>query len=613
MLQIPLHSYRTLLVFLILLGVKSTFAQNFDENDTYFNHLQTVNGQWEKYETVSPKGSIDFDSDADRIQLHLRLVSNYLKESSPSKLNEEQLAKRSSLLDALAGYAEDKVFPNNKYHLTRRPYFIDEEDVYCAVGYLISYSGHDELARKISAEHNYDYVADIKTEGLLAWADTHGFSVNELKWIQPGYPPTVTLDSLSNGTNGTVRELYADNSAGRMLFAGDFSTVDNLPCLNIGYWQNNQLSCLGGGITGVVNEIASNQNDVYVFGALEYNGDVYPVAMYDGTNWSYINIPNREGAVCTAALGLASTMEVSISHSSIPGQQEIWLFDGTWERQALVNGIVLDVNLSPYGKIFAGRFDSVNYFFPGVDTTILANNFVVKEYSVDNWYSVSGEISDTVNVIKTVGSTVYFGGTSSWITGNPVCVARLLNNTLQPVITAGYFADTAVSINSIEYANTGSDLVIGGNFTITPMVGTYGKNLAKYNLVLNSMYALAFLDEPVHDIVLYDDELYAGGVFQTNLYSQNLNHLLRFSPLAGVDEAAQSDEVRISPNPFTDEIHIEGATAGTYYTIMNVAGQVLRQGKLENESISGLHDLPKGSYVIRLASNGSFTTHKLMK
>jgi len=43
------------------------------------------------------------------------------------------------------------------------------------------------LAKKISAEFNFDYVKNIKTDGLLEWASTAGFTVDELKLIQPTY------------------------------------------------------------------------------------------------------------------------------------------------------------------------------------------------------------------------------------------------------------------------------------------------------------------------------------------------------------------------------------------------------------------------------------------
>ena len=36
-------------------------------------------------------------------------------------------------------------------------------------------SGFNDLAQNISQEHNYDYIADIKTIGVPEWAQNHGF------------------------------------------------------------------------------------------------------------------------------------------------------------------------------------------------------------------------------------------------------------------------------------------------------------------------------------------------------------------------------------------------------------------------------------------------------
>ena len=81
-------------------------------------------------------------------------------------------------------------------------YFIDDFGVHCAVGYLIEQSGNGDLALEISEKFNYNYIEDIPSSKMLDWAEKFGFTVDELKWIQPGYPPVQTLNQLGNGTNG---------------------------------------------------------------------------------------------------------------------------------------------------------------------------------------------------------------------------------------------------------------------------------------------------------------------------------------------------------------------------------------------------------------------------
>jgi 16S rRNA (cytosine1402-N4)-methyltransferase len=57
-------------------------------------------------------------------------------------------------------------------------------------------SGCEELSRKIDKHEKFAYVKEIKAEGLAEWAKTNGFTVDELAWIQPAYPPNFVLADL---------------------------------------------------------------------------------------------------------------------------------------------------------------------------------------------------------------------------------------------------------------------------------------------------------------------------------------------------------------------------------------------------------------------------------
>jgi hypothetical protein len=164
------------------------FSINYKQNDTYFNHLYTVNKQWEFYKDACPKGKTSFKTDEDRIELHLKLVCNYLIKNTSNHLSKQQVKERYRLILSLLDYANKKEFPINLYHKNRQPYFIDHRGVHCAVGYLMQQSGNEKLAQQIKQEHNFDYIKDIKTPGVAEWATQYGFTINELKWIQPGYP-----------------------------------------------------------------------------------------------------------------------------------------------------------------------------------------------------------------------------------------------------------------------------------------------------------------------------------------------------------------------------------------------------------------------------------------
>lgn len=117
-----------------------------------------------------------------RIQTHLRYVLARLRARPATP-------QRTAALAALERYIEGGVFPRRTgdTYAGRRPRFVDDRGVHCAVGQLIADSGHPELARAIAAEHEYAYVPDITTPGLREWAAATGFTLDELAMIQPSY------------------------------------------------------------------------------------------------------------------------------------------------------------------------------------------------------------------------------------------------------------------------------------------------------------------------------------------------------------------------------------------------------------------------------------------
>ncbi len=123
-----------------------------------------------------------------RIQQHLALVEQQLREAPVDALTPAARRLRTRSLDELHRYWQAGVFPRNSGHPNqRRPYFIDAEGRPCAVGALIQRSGHEPLARRIDDAFHTEYVPNMPSAELLAWASVHGFSVAELALIQPSY------------------------------------------------------------------------------------------------------------------------------------------------------------------------------------------------------------------------------------------------------------------------------------------------------------------------------------------------------------------------------------------------------------------------------------------
>jgi hypothetical protein len=94
----------------------------------------------------------------------------------------------------LARYIERGVFPRrtDDGFGDRRPRFIDDRGVHCAVGAMIAETGSPELARAIARDDEYAYVRDMRSPELAAWAESNGFTIDELATIQPSYTPAPT-------------------------------------------------------------------------------------------------------------------------------------------------------------------------------------------------------------------------------------------------------------------------------------------------------------------------------------------------------------------------------------------------------------------------------------
>src|SRR5687768_2966444 len=101
-------------------------------------------------------GPIDqVDADRMRIQRHLEQVEADLRARPVDHLAPAQRAERRRNLDRLHAYRLAGEFPRNTdFSGQRVPYFIDDGDRECAVGYLVVESGDAALAARIRASEN---------------------------------------------------------------------------------------------------------------------------------------------------------------------------------------------------------------------------------------------------------------------------------------------------------------------------------------------------------------------------------------------------------------------------------------------------------------------------
>lgn len=178
----------------IIIATTVSFQTSIAEtkgNQTVKEQLENLNKFWKEKNFDEPifNEKIQFNGEVELIQLHLSLVEEKLRNKNLSNLSVEQKSNRMKCLNILNGYWTRGIFPKNTYHNQRTPYFIDNFETACAVGQLIISTGHEDFAKKVATESNYSYIFELndKYSELKNWADTYGFTIKELAWIQPGY------------------------------------------------------------------------------------------------------------------------------------------------------------------------------------------------------------------------------------------------------------------------------------------------------------------------------------------------------------------------------------------------------------------------------------------
>ncbi|MCB9677848.1 MAG: hypothetical protein H6737_22280 [Alphaproteobacteria bacterium] len=138
------------------------------------------------------------------IREHLLEVTATLRVETPDTLAPPVRARRLDALDALESYAWAGDFPDpgSGTPESRRsepprsfrpalpgprvPDFVDAAGTHCAVGYLMALDSPALVASIVESEDRA-FVLEMRTPGIAEWAADHGFTADELAWIQPTY------------------------------------------------------------------------------------------------------------------------------------------------------------------------------------------------------------------------------------------------------------------------------------------------------------------------------------------------------------------------------------------------------------------------------------------
>lgn len=607
---------KTFHLLIVTLSVcASSFASpiHSTEKVNAYDHLFDVNKEWRHHSYAAPNEITSFDTDISRIAFHLTLVEKTLRAETPASLDETTKLRRLQLLDELKGYAERRLFPTNLYHKERTPYFIDDFGVHCAVGYLIKVSGHPELSKTISSEHNYDYLRDIKTEGVKEWAEYYGFELSELAWIQPGYELTNTCTNFGDGFDGPVNVMCEDPANNRILIGGNYTTADNSACSGVAVLQNDQLSCLGSEMTGTVNSIhLENDGTVVACGNFSVGPTMHPIARFENNNWSYVSIPSRQNAIVLDATD-ESGFALEVVLKTATGTHEIWGMDelGNWTHEATADGPITSMDASSTQVAFGGDFDQVIIHGP-VDQAINGKNAIIRDLGNSAWTAPSGWISESVLDVAWIDSTFYWVGTCDQADQTTTPISYLGSNGQIQSWDQAYYALNGNAIEIRKIRAHDSRVLVSGQFAAGMMY--FGQSIAFLQVdqpLDQAPWAEPVVNVygPVNDFIYTAEGLNIGGEFTFAYQSSNLNNIARVDGTAGLTPI-EPIEVTTFPNPATEEVVIYTNSTVERATLINLRGEVV----LETGShLIDVSQIPAGMYVIQVETvHGEIGQGKLM-
>ncbi len=202
-----------------------------------YEQLASVNEQW-KYQTDVIPSMKNAEAkplaEQELLRFHLQETEKLLRSRNVSNLSATLQKQRAKNLNILHSYWNRGLFPINDMHEGRQPYFIDKNNTYCAVGYLMQHTGADDIAKDVKATQNYSYLKDITHPKLMNWVAHSGLNIDELALIQPAYGgefPPILLEMHYNNIGTDLNE-YIEIKQGN--YSSKFNTV-------LFYDQNNAL------------------------------------------------------------------------------------------------------------------------------------------------------------------------------------------------------------------------------------------------------------------------------------------------------------------------------------------------------------------------------------
>lgn len=518
-------------------------------------HMTEINAEWNAHADEFPDmdRTVSFTDEADRIATHLHMVRAHLAAHGSEGLSPDQGAARHALLGDLEQYADRGLFPRNMVLPYRNPVFIDPYGTACAVGQLMIESGASDLAMRIDDELELAYVREMDLPEIGTWATTHGFTADELAWIQPAYAPPIPWFPLGPGLDGPVKVLLR-LSNGDLLVAGTFSGTGDLELNNVAVWDGAAFNALGSGVQGYVNAAVEFEGNI-ILGGAELNG-YSDLAIWNGSEWEFNTVFDakyplihalhvHEGELYAAGefSGFAGIDDMVMRRTDVDWEAVEGVFNNTIHSLASHNGSLVaggaftgldGLNEPVLGHVAVLEGSSWTQLGNGLDATVLTL------LGVEGQLYAGGDL--IVNELPTFGMARMAAGASEW---------ELLMTDHENYISP-YGDRTAI----YALADRGENIVYGGSFMLGNF-GLFGTNIGiRYNEGGYSDPLIGLLDGKVNAVDALGTSITMGGTFQLNL-----PHIARTDLATGIQDRPEHLPLTFAPNPTVDLVAVQAPVA----------------------------------------------------
>lgn len=578
-------------------------------------HLMEVNKEWRIMDPHPIGGDrlVRFDDEAQRIALHLNLVCDHLRAAAPQGLSVEKQHARAELLDRLGEYAGRGRFPRNEVLPHRNPVFIDPHGTACAVGELMIESGDRALAERVSHDLNLAYVHDMHRTDVLEWAVEHGFTEDELAWIQPSYAPSHPWYGLGGGTNSPVTALL-HLSDGNLLVAGNFTLAGGIACEHVALWNGVDHAPMGTGVNGAARCAVEYDGKIWLGGS--FNAGYQDLAIWDGTSWSYGNAFNGKYVCVNDLKMIGGELHAAGYASGFIGNthQVLKLSGGSWIPVGTAFDDYVNALEERDGELVCGG--AFTHIGSGGGPAAAH----VAHYIGGAWSQLGNGLDATVYDLHTFNGALFACGDARVDTTATFGLARLVSSsvTWEPQMPgSGMYLDLlggGCSVRSLADAN--GQLFLGGAFMYYGLMVS-GAGVMEWLGSPDLFAAWALTDGPVAALSIWNNALVMGGAFAGNA-GLSVPYIGYTDLIASVAEPSGASSLMLAPNPTSDLVAFQLQAApetGTTVRVVDMDGrEVITAVPVHARDVRiDVRDLTAGTYVVQLRSHAGSRSGSFVK